>query len=134
MPLFRSRVLSISITRPPAEVYQYIVTPQNLPRWAAGLATGVRETPDGWVTDAPFGTVAIEFAPPNDFGVADHTVTMPDGERILNPMRVTPNGDGSEVSFILFQRAAMTVAEFEADTAAVEADLATLKRNLEVGE
>jgi uncharacterized protein YndB with AHSA1/START domain len=30
--------ISVSIARPPAEVYEFVSDPRNLPRWAAGLA------------------------------------------------------------------------------------------------
>jgi hypothetical protein len=32
----------------------------------------------------------------------DHDVTLPSGETLSNPMRVVPNGTGSEVVFTLF--------------------------------
>ena len=33
----------------------------------------------------------------NDLGVVDHTVRLPDGIEVLNPMRVLPHADGAEV-------------------------------------
>ena len=49
-----------------------------------------------------------------------------------NPMRVVPNGDGSEVVFTLFRRPGMSDHEFSADAAAVEQNLVTLMKLLEV--
>lgn len=45
------------------------------------------------------GRIGIRFAPANKFSVLDHVVTLPDGRSILNPMRVVPNDEGSEVLF-----------------------------------
>ena len=47
----RSRHISVVIHRPPGEVYEYAVDPDNLPRWAAGLASSevTRESDAGLV-------------------------------------------------------------------------------------
>ena len=126
-----SRHLSVVIERPPDVVYRYAVNPENLPSWAAGLSGSIRRDGDRWVADSPMGEVVVAFAPRNDFGVLDHEVTLPSGETALNPMRVLPAGDGAEVVFTLRRAPAMDDAGFEADAAAVTADLATLKRVLE---
>jgi hypothetical protein len=63
--------------------------------------------------------------------VLDHDVTLPSGETVHNPMRVLANGDGSEVVFTLYRRPAVSDAEYEADAAAVAADLERLKALLE---
>ncbi len=73
----------------------------------------------------------MRFAPPNALGVVDHTVTLPDGTRVYNALRVTPNGDGSEVAFTVIRQASQDDAAFEADAAHVLKDLQTLKTLLE---
>lgn len=116
-----SRHISIWIDRPADEVYEFAANLENMPRWAAGLASGL-------------GDVAVEFAPANMFGVLDHVVTLPSGEVVYNPMRVIPAGPDEsrcEVVFTL-RRRGMTAEEFDADAAAVAADLATLRRLLDV--
>lgn len=77
------------------------------------------------------GRITIAFVPQNPYGVLDHTVTLPSGEKVLNPMRVVPNGDGSEVCFTLFRRPGMSDAEFETDADMVARDLEKLKTILE---
>jgi hypothetical protein len=124
--------VSVYIARRPAEVYEFASDPRNLPRWAAGLARSeVRKDGDEWVADAPFGKVRVRFAPPNSFGVLDHDVTLESGVTIHNPMRVVPNGEGSEFTFTLIRRPGVSGAEFAKDKAAVEKDLQTLKQVLE---
>jgi len=103
-------------------VYAYAADPDNLPRWAAGLA------------DPKLVGVDVEFAERNDFGVLDHVVTLPSGERFFNPMRVIPAGIGErgcEVVFTLRRLEGVDDAEFDADAAAVAADLATLRALVE---
>lgn len=130
--MFEVRHVSISIDRPPAEVYAFASDARNLPRWAAGLAKSeVVQDGDGWIAKAPFGKVRIVFAAPNAFGVLDHDVTLESGESVHNPMRVLPNGMGSEFVFTLMRRDGMSEKQFTEDRTAILQDLRTLKRLLE---
>lgn len=127
--------LSVSISRKPTEVYEFASNPRNLPRWATGLARSeLRKEGDEWVADAPFGRVIVTFAPRNSFGVMDHDVKLESGVTVHNPMRVVPNGDGSEFVFSLFRQEGMSDVQFGQDRAAVEADLSRLKEILESSE
>jgi uncharacterized protein YndB with AHSA1/START domain len=129
---FPARHISVSIDRPPAEVYAFASNPENLPQWAAGLSGGSIEQVDGeWISESPMGRVRIAFAKQNEYGVLDHDVTLPSGETFHNPMRVVPNDNGSELSFTLFHRASMSDEDFERDAATVHDDLLRLKGILE---
>ena len=80
------------------------------------------------------GTVTVEFAPKNGFGVLDHVVRLPSGEAVYNPLRVIPGGVGAarcEVLFTVRRRDGMTDADFDSDVAAVAADLEALRGLLE---
>jgi hypothetical protein len=124
--------ISVSVARRPAEVYEFASDPRNLPRWATGLARSeVRREGDEWVADAPLGKVRVRFAPRNSFGVMDHDVTLESGVTVHNPMRVVPNGEGSEFVFTLIRRPGMSDGQFAQDRAAVERDLKALKELLE---
>lgn len=127
-----SRHVSIWIDVAPEVVYEFAADPQTWPQWAAGLAAGgLRQGADGWTADSPMGTVTVEFAPSNTFGVLDHVVLLPSGEQVYNPFRVVPAGvdeAACEVVFSVRRRPGMSDDEFAADAAAVAADLATLKR------
>ncbi len=126
------RHISIHIDREPDTVYAFASDPRNLPRWAAGLARSeVRKAGDGWIVEAPLGTTRLRFAPPNPYGVMDHDVTLDSGITVHNPMRVVPNGQGSECTFTLIRRPDMSDVQFAADATAVEQDLRTLKSLLE---
>ena len=126
-----SRHISVWVQAPPEVVYAIAADPEQLPRWASGLAEGsLRQTADGWVADSPMGEVVIEFAPANEFGVLDHVVRMPSGEAVYNPFRVVPAGENEprcEVVFTVRQRTGMSDEEFDSDAATVAADLNRLR-------
>lgn len=61
----------------------------------------------------------------------DHDVELEAGVTVHNPMRVVPNGAGSEFIFSLFRQPDMSDAQFADDRVAVEADLKRLKNLLE---
>ena len=104
---YESRTISVTIARPPGEVYDFASVPENLPSWASGLGPAGACDGADWVTRMEVGTVRVRLAPRNSLGVLDHDVTLPDGTVVSNPMRVVPNGTGSEVSFTLFRRPEM---------------------------
>jgi hypothetical protein len=126
-----SRHIAQWIDRPAAEVYRYAADPANLPRWAPGLGRSVENVAGQWNASTPTGRVGIAFAPPNEFGILDHDVTMPSGEVVRNPMRVIAAGPDCEVIFTLRRSPGMTDEEFERDAAAVAGDLRKLKQVLE---
>ena len=125
--------LSVRIDRPAAVVHAYAADPAHLPEWAAGLAAGIRHEDGEWVADSPMGRVVVRFAAPDDLGVLDHDVVLPDGTTVTNPMRVLPDGESCEVVFTLRRQPGTDDAASAADAAAVAADLATLKRVVEAG-
>ena len=113
-----SRHVSVWIDAAPDAVYAFASDRAELPRWAAGLA------------DPALAKADVEFAPFNEFGVLDHVVRLPSGETAYNPMRVIPAGQGvarCEVVFTVRRRPGMTDQQFEADAAAVTADLESLR-------
>ncbi len=134
MTTLAARIIHTSIQRDWRAVHAFAAKPENMPLWASGLAAGLTRDGDGedWIADGgPIGNVRVRFAPPNDFGVIDHRVTLPDGTIVDNALRVVPNGDGTEVMFTLLRHPAMDDAAFESDAAHVARDLDTLKRLME---
>lgn len=129
-----SRIVHTTIDRPWREVYAFASDPEKMPLWAAGLASGLRQDGEAWIASGPLGEARVRFSEPNDFGVIDHVVTLPDGIDVYNALRVTPNGDGAEVVFTVLRLPGMTEADHERDAAAVMADLKMLKRLLEENE
>src|SRR4051794_10331781 len=126
-----SRHISLPVACPAQVAYDYASDPRNVPEWAPGLGSAVEQVDGTWFIESPMGRVAVAFAPPNEFGVLDHSVTLPTGEVVHNPMRVIPDGDGCEVVFTLRRLPGMSDQEFARDGGLVAADLARLKRVLE---
>ncbi len=123
--------VSQPIERRPEDVVAFASDPLNLPLWAAGLSSGIRNEAGRWVTDSPMGTVEVAFVGPVEAGVLDHDVTLPDGTVVHNPMRILKNDHGSEVVFTLYQRTGMTDDEFARDAAMISEDLERLRGLLE---
>ena len=115
-----TRHLSVWVDADWRRAYAVASDRNRLGEWAAGLA------------DPTLDLDIVEFAAPNEFGVLDHLVRMPDGTEVFNPMRIIRAGDDTcEVVFTLRQRADQTDAEFDADATAVRADLTALKALVE---
>jgi hypothetical protein len=124
-----ARTISESIDCPPDRVYEFVSDPRNLPRWS--FFGAVTRDGEEWRVETPEGTVGFRFIERNALGVLDHVVTLGSGEEVRVPMRVVPNGDGSEVLLTVFRSPGTTEQAFAADAGQVQRDLATLKRVLE---
>src|SRR5690242_10971434 len=83
-----SRHISAHIERAAKEVYDYASNPSSLPEWASGLGSSIDMIDGRWIAESPMGRVVVAFTPRNEFGVLDHSVTLPSGETVYNPMRV----------------------------------------------
>lgn len=119
--------ISVLVNARPHDVYEIARDVKRLPQWAAGLATGTVDVinDDLVVLNAPMGPARTEFVSWNELGILDHTVTLSDGIRSYNPLRVTPHPYGSEVTFTVL-RLDSTDAEFERDCQLVREDLRRL--------
>jgi hypothetical protein len=129
--MFEVRHISVSIARPPRDVYDFIMEGNNLSQWATGLGTQFQRDGDHWVAQGPLGTASVRLAKRNDFGVADQTVTLESGLTVQNPIRVIANGKGSTVMFTLMRQPGVSEQKFESDAAWVQKDLEGLKMILE---
>jgi hypothetical protein len=132
--LMKSKTLSIAIAASPSAVYEFASSPENMPKWARGFAQSVIASKGDWIVETSEGPVKLRFVDRNVLGVLDHIVTLPTGLEIYNPMRVIPNGSGSEVVFTLFQTENLSDKQFADDAELVKNDLLTLRRLLEGGQ
>lgn len=126
-----SRTLTITIDRSPEEVYSFLSNPVNLPRWS--FIKSVTREGDSWIASSEDGSFALRFAPDNPFGILDHFVMLAPSVELHVPMRVVPNGHGSEVIFTLMQSDGTSDEAFERDQQSVQRDLERLKQVLEAG-
>lgn len=126
-----TRHVSVVVGAEPGAVYAFAADPSNLPRWASGLGSSVRQQDGVLVADGPLGAVTVAFAPANEWGVLDHDVTLPSGEVVNNPVRVLAHPEGSEVVFTLRRAPEVSAEDFERDAATVAGDLDRLRGLLE---
>jgi len=131
MAMSPSRVFTVSIDCPPDKVSAFVLNPENLPKWAATFVKSVKNEGGKWVAQTAQGPAVFRFAERNSFGILDHHVEPAPGVDVYVPMRVVPNGSGSELTFTLFRMPGMTEERFANDAKMVESDLATLKNILE---
>ena len=127
----QARTVSVTIARPPKDVYDYLADPANIPDWA--FFTSIEPAGDDrWTVTGPGGETAVmTFAPANGFGVVDQNVEVAPGDWVHVPLRVVPNGPGSEVLFTSFRQPHYSDDDYDADVALVRTDLARLKEILE---
>jgi hypothetical protein len=132
MLVMNAKNLGISIKCQPKYVYEYITNPENLSEWAKTFSFSVKKSESGeWIVETPEGEMKIKYVEKNEFGVADHYITTPQGQEIYNPMRVFPNSFGCEVIFTLFQISGISDVKFLEDAELVERDLESLKNVME---
>lgn len=123
--------LSVSIPEPFDAVYGFLADPANWTLWASGLGHMRHDAARNvWTAQQESGVVTIVFTPPNDFGILDHRVTLPDGSVVIMPARAMANGDGTEVVFTLFRQAEMDDATWKRDEEWVKRDVEKLRRVL----
>jgi len=128
---FASRIVSQPVAVDADTAYDFAHRVENLPQWAAGLASSLVQHDGHWFSETPAGRIRIDMAPLNDWRVMDHDVTLPDGSTWHNAFRATPTGDGSLLSFVVLRMPGATDAEFERDCGLVAQDLRTLATLLE---
>lgn len=128
--MYRAHTVSVGIEVGPKTVYAYASDPLNLPEWAPGFVKSIEPQNGYWLAQTTLGEVRLRFAPPNDLGVLDHDVELPSGS-VHNPVRVVPNGEGSEVLFTLVQLPGVSDEQFDTDLDTVRADLNKLRTVLE---
>lgn len=129
---YESQTLTVRIERPLETAYEFVGDPANWTLWAAGLGRGFEQSAGGdWTVDAPDGKVSVRFTGPNEFCVADHWVTTPDGHVVYLPFRLVASDAGTEALFTLYQQPGMTDDEFVRDAGLVRKDLDKLKDVLE---
>jgi len=129
--MYQSRNLSVQIRRNPRDVYNFTSVPENFPRWASGLGKSLKRKNGEWIAETPQGPIKVRFTERNEFGILDHYVIPESGVEIYIPMRVIPNGSGSELIFTLFRLSDVSDEKFAEDAEWVMRDLTALKNLLE---
>jgi hypothetical protein len=88
---------TIAIDAAPETVLDLVGDPRNLPSWAPGFASAVREDGDGWIVTTSGGDVRRHIPVSREHGTVDYLAEP--GARLGLFTRVIPNGDGSHLTF-----------------------------------
>jgi hypothetical protein len=130
-----SEVITVSIRRPCAEVFEFLADPMNFTRWAS-VPGSIMESMGGtdWLVDVPSGRRVIRFTPRNPYGVFDYQIFEP-GESCgpTTPVRLVPNQEGADLQLTWFRRADTSDAQFRSEIEWARSDLQRLKTLLEGG-
>jgi carbon monoxide dehydrogenase subunit G len=131
MHVERTAVVHTSIKAPPQDLVAFLRDMETWKSWAPWIESVVRSSPLDWTLETEAGPMKVHFVEPNSFGILDHQVTLATGVRVLNAMRVLPNGTGSELVMVLFQSPTMSANDFERDIQSVTDDLSRLRETAE---
>lgn len=126
-----TRTVAIRIDRPAAQVYEFVADPARLTEWASGLASSLQQVEGLWVGDTPAGRATIRFSPRNEFGIADHWVSLDGKPEIHMPVRVIAHDGQSEIFITVFRQPDMDDETYARDVDWVGRDLARLKQVVE---
>ena len=133
--MLNSVVVTVSIARPYAEVYEFCADPVNFGRWNL-LPDAMMEPLGGneYLVDLPQGRRVMRFMPRNDFGVLDYQV-YEQGESVgpTRPLRLIPNQAGVDLQMTWFQQPDVPDEQFRSEVEWVRTDLYRLKTFLETG-
>jgi hypothetical protein len=130
-----AKVLSFGIDRPMPEVYDFLIRPRNFASWGfVGDAEMVAIADGEWQVETTVGPRILRFGQPNDAGILTYTSRLrPDTEPHPVPMRVMPNGEGTELMFVFYKRPQDSDEGWASTVEWVSADLLVLKSLLEAG-
>ena len=128
----RADTKSVEIQSSPSQVFEFLATPENLPRWAIGFAKAVTRVGDQWVVTTGGGMMTVRVDADPRTGTIDFYLAPPAGIEAMAASRVVPNGAGTEYVFTQFQAPGMPEEIFAKNVRALEHELTVLKALLEV--
>ncbi|MFG3115719.1 SRPBCC family protein [Streptomyces sp. NPDC048197] len=132
MSTSRSVTKTVTIDRPPDEVFAFLADPANWPQWAVVNVRSVEPTedPQWWRMATPQGPARLRIRPHAALGVLDHDY-LDETASWQVPARVVPNGAGADFMITFFRPPTLSDEDFRRQTALVDTELATLKAVLE---
>ncbi|WP_137153144.1 SRPBCC family protein [Devosia sp. FKR38] len=131
--MLRAHTLTIAIRRPAAEVYRFLVDPDNFGDWLQ-LGIAERRVEMGrpqLLFDMPEGRVRVELTAENSHFVLDYAVWFGTQLQRLVGVRVLANGDSCVLVHTAMQQPGVTTEAFDSEQAWLETDLLVLKSLLE---
>lgn len=130
----KTRVVTISVERPFAEVFEFLGNPVHFPQWA-GVPGSPVEHLNGcdWLVEVPSGKLVLRVSPTNDFGILDYAIFRPGTESSpINRARLVPNDDGCVLILVMYQNLGISDEQFQSDVDWMESDLERMRSLLEL--
>jgi hypothetical protein len=125
----RCETSSISIAAPPADVFEFVAEPTNLPRWAPAFASSIRPDGERWIVSSSTGEAPIVVAADKTARTVD---ILADADRTRGAFaRILPNGGGSEMLFSLLFGTEASADEVAAQMLTVRDELEAVRRFVE---
>lgn len=130
--MYERQAIHLSIACPFEVAYDYLADPLNYPGWAAvDGATFQHHDGREWSAETEFGPRRIWFCERNAYGVLDHAVYKEGDKPVVMPMRIVPNGEGCELTFLFYRRPGVSDEQFSSAIEWVTTDFLVLKALLE---
>ncbi len=127
LPTHRSSTRGVTIESSPAEVFDFLADPENLPKWAVGFCRSIRREGERWLVLTSQGEVPIRIVADREWGVIDFHFAPAPGVEAAAYSRIVPNGDGAEYVFTQFQTDGMPDHVFEGQVRALAEELLVLR-------
>ncbi len=132
----RADTQTVSVQVAPEQLFDFVVDPRNLPRWAIHFCQSVRPNADGsWTARGEEGEVTFRVRADGKCGVVDWHLTPAPGVEVLAASRVLPSGSGATYVFTQFRAPGMPDEGFQKQISDLREELQALRAALEpIGE
>jgi hypothetical protein len=131
-PTERCDTYSVSIAAPPDFVWAALADVTQWPRFSPFALAVVPASKGTYTVTSPGGgEVVLTSNFDRELRLLDHTVTLPDGTRVLIPYRVAPNHLGSELIMTNVKSPGDSTEEYEEQLRWMRAELDGAKRYVE---
>lgn len=122
----QSYTLGVTIPAPAQKLFEFLIRPENLPRWAVNLASAVRHRDGQCYLVSNAGERELSIRADAATGVVDYGLGANE-KTVVVPSRVVPNGDGCEYLFTVFLRPGLAPEEVERRLGGVRQELEVLR-------
>jgi len=131
MTLTKCDTRSISIGCEPQKLLDYVANPENLTEWCHGYCQSIKVEDGEWMVETTDGLMDLRVDVNRYYGIVDHYFTDAMGFVWCQPMRITSNGEGSEVLFTVCQHPYHSENQHRRQLSRVERGLIHLKQIME---
>ncbi|WP_329056073.1 SRPBCC family protein [Amycolatopsis sp. NBC_01488] len=126
----RAETRTISVSAPPATVFDYLSDGRHLPEWAPGFAPAIEhEHGDVWRIPGEGEPRRVVVRTAKDHGVVDFVSADAPNRGLFT--RVVPNLTGAELIFSLFFPGGADPAAVDAQMAVVDEELEAVREHVE---